>query len=58
LFPVVLLRTVLIVVGLALVRPLLAVETLLAAVLGSLAVCVLIAAFFDNLRLLTRLKAP
>ncbi|MFN9619846.1 MAG: hypothetical protein ACK55X_09070 [Synechococcaceae cyanobacterium] len=58
LFPVVVLRTLLVVVGLALVAPLLSVNQFLAAVLGSLAVCLLVAAFFDSLRLLARVKAP
>lgn len=58
LFPFVMLRTFLLVACLALVKPLLAVHTLLAAVLGSLAVCLLVAAFFDSLRLLSRVKAP
>lgn len=58
LFPVVVLRTLLVVAGLALVAPLLSLTQLLAAVLGSLSVCLLVAAFFDSLRLLARVKAP
>lgn len=58
LFPVVLLRTLLVVGGLALVEPLLLMHSFLAAVLGSLAVCLLVAALFDSLRLLARVKAP
>jgi hypothetical protein len=58
LFSVFILRAVLIFGCLGLVGPMLSALNPLLVMLGSLAVCVLIAAFFDSLRLLARIKVP